>query len=372
MTGAHTSPHADRLAQLRRAMEEAGVDLAVVGPAAEVRYLFGYHALAIDRVTVMLVSQAAAIMVLPDFDLPEFVQSTGHEDAIGWSDMDGPDGALTAAVARLELPADHRAAVDDWLPYYAAHAMRPHLGTRPTSRLSALTDPLRLIKTDAERTLMARAGEVVARGIDAADAAARPGMTERELVREIERALWQAGAEDVEYVYAQGGANAAAPHHRPGDYVLRPGEAVLYDIAVRTDGYFSDTTQQVFLGSPSAEYERAYQAVMEAQAAGVAAAVAGARVGDVAAAAEEILDTAGYRDVRSSRVGHGIGLDVHETTSVRSSNDDVLTPGMAFTVEPGIYIPGAFGIRIEDTLMVQPDGPALLTRASRPLVVKPV
>lgn len=361
-----------RLHALRQGMEEAGVDLAVVGPSAEVRYLLGYRAFALDRVTVLLVSTSGAAMVLPDFDLPEFVSETGFENALGWSDMGGPGRALKEALSRLALPAKPRIALDDWLPFYAEFALREHLSTGEAIQLSDLTAPLRIIKSEEERELMRKAGEVVARGVDAAQAAAEPGMTEKELLRVIEAALWAAGSDDVDFVTAQGGAHAASPHHQAGDYVLQRGESVLYDIAVRTNGYYADTTQQVFLGPPSAEYHRAYDTLREAQAAGVDAAQAGGRLGDVAVAANEILDAAGYREVRSARVGHGIGLDVHEAPSVRSSNDLTLRPGMTFTVEPGIYVPGAFGIRIEDTVLVQESGPEVLTRASRPLVIKDV
>jgi Xaa-Pro dipeptidase len=169
----------------------------------------------------------------------------------------------------------------------------------------------------------------------------------------------------------QGGANSSQPHHDAAADVLRAGEPVLVDIAVCLDGYFADITQQAFLGEPTPEYREAYEVVSAAQAAGVAAAVAGARVEQVAEAASAVIDDAGYGEWAGPRTGHGLGADVHEAPSVVEGNSALLQPGFVITVEPGVYVPGQWGIRIEDTVIVGEDGPRSVTRGARPLFAKP-
>jgi Xaa-Pro aminopeptidase len=196
-------------------------------------------------------------------------------------------------------------------------------------------------------------------------------MTELDVKRMLETFLWEAGAESVDYVLVQAGANSAQPHHSAGSDVLRAGEPVLVDIAVCLDGYFADITQQTFLGNPPAEYADAYEAVRVAQEAGVRAAVAGARAEDVAVASSAVIDEAGYGEWSGPRTGHGLGADVHEAPSVVEGNQTELRPGVAITVEPGVYMPGRYGIRIEDTVIVTGEGPRPVTRGARPLHAKP-
>jgi Xaa-Pro aminopeptidase len=152
--------------------------------------------------------------------------------------------------------------------------------------------------------------------------------------------------------------------------VLKRGEPVLVDIAVCLDGYFADITQQAFLGEPTPEYAEAYGIVSAAQAAGVAAAVVGAKVEDVAAAASAVIADGGYGEWSGPRTGHGLGADVHEAPSVVEGNDAELQAGYVITVEPGVYVPGRWGIRIEDTVIVREDGPLSVTRGARPLFAK--
>jgi Xaa-Pro aminopeptidase len=193
-------------------------------------------------------------------------------------------------------------------------------------------------------------------------------MTELALKRLIEEAMWEGGAESVDYVLVQAGANSASPHHNADQTAFRVGEPVLIDIAVKVDGYFADITQQVFLGEPSSEYRAAYDVVHAAQEAGVRAARPSATVADVAEAATAVIVEAGYGDWNGPRTGHGLGMDVYEPPSVVEGNETELVPaGMVITIEPGVYLPDRFGIRIEDTVLICGDEPKRLTRGSRAL-----
>ncbi|HEV2754403.1 MAG TPA: Xaa-Pro peptidase family protein [Actinomycetota bacterium] len=355
---------------LQRAMEARGCDLVVVGPTANMRYLTGYRAMAVERITVLLVTGDAVAMVIPDFDADEFRHATGLDAVFEWADKHGPSEAIDGAFASLGLPGKTGPAlVDDELRFDFFTHLRGHLRDEP-GRASELLGPLRLSKTAAEQECMRRAGELVSHGIDVALERARPGMTELELKRAIEDALWDEGAESVDFVLVQAGANSAVGHHNADETLLREGEPVLVDIAARVDGYFGDITQQAFLGTPPEEYVRIYEIVASAQEQGVRAARAGATAADVDRAAAAVIEAAGFGDSTGPRTGHGIGLDVHEPPSVVAGDDTELVPGAAITVEPGVYLPGRFGIRIEDTVIVTGGDAQRVTRGARPLFAK--
>ena len=360
----------DRVPRLQQAMAEADVHVAVIAASSNLRYLQGYRGMAVDRLTCLLVSQREAVMVLPHFDADEYVETTANERIEVWHDADGPAAAIESAFGQLgALPDDPVAVVDEELPFRFFTEIRSSLGALPPGRAGTLLDPLRVVKEEAEQQLMARAAELVSLGVDAALDAARPGVAEIELQRLVEQTLFDGGAESADYVLVQAGPASAVAHHTPGRARLEAGAPLLVDVSGRFEGYFADITQQVFLGEPSAEYLDAYAAVVAAQEAGFRAATPGATVGEVDRVAQAVLADAGYAEASGPRTGHGIGLEVHEPPSVIRGNDFVLEPGVVITVEPGIYFPDRFGIRIEDTVLVTGEGPVRLTRGARPLTV---
>jgi Xaa-Pro dipeptidase len=355
----------DRIHQLQQAMRRRDVDLCVVAAGDSLRYLLGYRAMAVERLTALLVAREGAVMVLPYFDAPEFSAALGRPEVIPWTDRSGPAAAVDAAFAALGSPAGV-ALVDDELPFGFFVQLRNRLGAQPGSARGLLTE-LRATKSADELELIARAGELVSRGIDFALDAVRPGMTERDLALRVADLLWEGGADSVDLVLVQAGANSANAHHLADRTPLKAGEPVLVDIAACMGGYFADITQQVHLGEPSEEYQAHYEVVRRAQQCGVEAAVAGATAHDVASAATQAILDAGLGAYNGPRTGHGIGGSMHEEPSVVEGNDATLREGTVITVEPGVYIPGRYGIRIEDTVAVTAEGPRRLTRGSRPL-----
>jgi Xaa-Pro aminopeptidase len=360
----------DRVAQLQREMAARGIGVCVIGPSDNLSWLVGYDAMALERLTALVVSQSGAAMILPDFDAEEFAEDAGRPPVVPWADRRGPAGAVDEAFARVGS-VDGSALVDDDLPFAFYALMRDRLPAEP-GVASSLVGKLRLRKSPDEIERMARAGELVSRGIDLAQEIAEPGMTEKQLKRRIEELLLDNGADAGDFVLVQAGANAASGHHNADDTALRAGESVLFDISARLDGYWSDTTQQVFLGDVSDEYRSHYELVARAQDAGVQAAVVGATAHDVDAAASALILEAGLDDFTGPRTGHGIGVGIHEAPSVVSGDMTELAEGTVITVEPGVYFPGRYGIRIEDTVVVTADGPRRLTRGARELAEKPV
>lgn len=360
----------DRLALLQREMAARGVGVCVIGPSDNLRWLVGYDAMALERLTALVVSQSGAAMILPDFDAAEFAAVDGRPPVVPWADRRGPTGAVQEALARVGW-VDGSALVDDDLPFAFYARLRDRLPAEPAPA-SSLLGELRMSKSAEELERMACAGELVSRGIDLAQEIAEPGMTERQLKRRIEELMWDSGADAGDFVLVQAGANAASGHHNADDTVLRAGEPVLFDISARLDGYFADTTQQVFLGEVPDEYREHYELVQRAQEAGVQAAVVGATAHDVDAAASRPIVEAGLSEFTGPRTGHGIGVGIHEPPSVIEGDATEFATGVVITVEPGVYFAGRYGIRVEDTVAVTPDGPRRLTRGARELVVKAV
>jgi Xaa-Pro aminopeptidase len=360
----------DRVGQLQREMAARDVGVCVIGPSDNLSWLVGYDAMALERLTALVVTQTGAAMILPDFDAGEFAEEPGRPPVVAWADRRGPAGAVEEAFASVG-PVAGAALVDDDLPFAFYSLMRDRLPGEP-ALASSLVGELRLRKDDAELERMTRAGELVSAGIDLAQEIAEPGMTERQLKRRIEELMLDSGADAGDFVLVQAGANAASGHHNADDTVLRTGEPVLFDISARLDGYWSDTTQQVFLGEVPDEYRSHYELVARAQEAGLQAAVVGATAHDVDAAASAPILEAGLGEFTGPRTGHGIGVGIHEAPSVVEGDRTELLAGTVITVEPGVYFPGRYGIRIEDTVAITADGPRRLTRGARDLAVKPV
>jgi Xaa-Pro aminopeptidase len=355
----------NRLPALQAAMRGHGVDVCVLAASDNLRYLLGYDGMAVERLTALVVTADAAAMIIPDFDAAEYKAVAGRPPVVVWADRDGPDAAVEAAFAKVGSPTG-RALVDEELPFAFYAGLRDRLEPKP-GLAGALFAGLRLRKSAEELERIARTGELVSLGVDLACEVAEPGMTELELKQRIEARMWDGGAESVDYVLVQAGPNSASAHHDADRTPLRAGEPVLVDVAVRLDGYYADITGQVFLGDPPAEYLEHYDVVRRAQHAGVAAATVGATAHDVASAASAVIVDAGLAEFNGPRTGHGLGASVHEWPSVVEGSHHELPAGAVITVEPGVYLPGRYGIRIEDTVAVTDAGPRQLTRGARPL-----
>ncbi len=242
-----------------------------------------------------------------------------------------------------------------------------------------LVEELRMIKDDTE---VAALGRACAAG-DAAWAAMAgwlaPGMTERQAALRLNSDMISAGAQwrAFDMIFASG-PNSAVPHHRPTDRLIAAGDIVKVDFGGIVDGYHSDMTRMVSLGPPSSQMGEVFDVVRRAQQAGLEAAVAGNTTADVDLACRAVIDDAGYSGTFIHGTGHGVGLEIHEDPFLRpdrprpevsSSASVTLQPGMAVTVEPGVYLPGVGGVRIEDSLVITPSGPDVLTRSGKDLVV---
>jgi len=242
---------------------------------------------------------------------------------------------------------------------------------RDWSVASRVTGAIRAVKDDAEIDALAAASAAADRVAAALLGGDIPllGRTEKEVSDELGRRLVAEGHQRVNFAIVGSGPNSASPHHEPGSRRIGPGEAVVCDFGGTLDGYCSDITRTVFTGTPSAELAEMYQVLEAAQAAGVAAARVGVACEAVDAAARTPIAAAGYGDAFLHRTGHGIGLEEHEDPYIVAGNATPLVAGHAFSVEPGIYLAGRFGARIEDIVVAGTDGPRPLNLAEHALTV---
>ena len=228
---------------------------------------------------------------------------------------------------------------------------------------------LRARKDAAEVAAIARACAIGDAAFAQLLPALRPGDRERDVARRLEELLYHHGADAIAFdSIVASGPNSALPHARPGLRLIAPGDLVVFDFGARVDGYCADITRTVVMGPASAEQRRLYDAVREIQAAAVAGVRAGVRGADLDDDAKRAIQTAGYGEYPTHSLGHGLGLAIHEGPVLRPGNDTVLAPGHVVTVEPGIYLPGFGGVRIEDTVVVEQHGCRVLTSTPRELV----
>lgn len=361
----------DRLARLAGAAARTGQDAVVVGPGADMTYLLGHHVVSHERLTCLVVPvDEPPLLVVPILERPGWAGSTAEQldlDFHLWHDGEDP----YRLVADL-LPASARVlAVDNHLPAMHVLSLRAAVpGSEVTLAAAALTD-MRMRKNAAEIAALTAVGQAIDRVHRRMGEWLRAGRTEREVARDIAEAIVAEGHLRADFVIVGSGRNGASPHHEASDRVIEPGDGVVVDIGgPAPSGYNSDCTRTYVVGGaePDPEFVVVHEVVRRAQAAAVASAVAGATAESVDEAARSVIVRAGYGEHFITRTGHGIGLEVHEHPYIVSGNSQILEPGMAFSVEPGIYLPGRFGVRIEDIVIVGDDGPILCNTAPTELV----
>ena len=359
---------ADRVARVRRRMEDEGVDVLLVSLGADLPYLTGYEAMPLERLTMLVLPvDGEATLVVPRLEAPRVEERPDVFALRPWEETEDP----VAIVAGLAGPAGVAARGDRTWARFVLDLQRRMPGTA-WRRASEVTGPLRAVKGADEVAALRRAAEAADRVAAALQAGEIPlvGRTEADVSAELGRRLVEEGHARVNFAIVASGPNAASPHHEPGERVIRPGEVVLCDFGGTTpDGYCSDITRCVHVGPPPAEVVELYAVLHEAQAAGVAAAVVGTPCAAVDAAARRRITDAGLGDRFVHRTGHGIGLEEHEDPYLVEGNDEPLVAGHAFSVEPGIYLPGRTGLRLEDIVVATDAGPEPLNTADHGLAV---
>jgi len=358
--------HEERLIRAGEAAGAAGLDGLLASPGPDLAYLTGYAPMPLERLTLLVVEPGRTpVMLVPELERPAALgcPAAGDLEILGWRDGEDP---YEIAVRLLR---GRRYAITDQT--WASHVLglaRASTGARfePSGAVLPL---LRAVK-DAEELAALRAVGA------AADAAYGDllqvrfeGRRELDVASDLDGLLGAHGHETVDFTIVGSGPNGASPHHEAGERVIEAGDAVVLDFGGHMGGYCSDISRTVGVGEPSAALERVHGVVREAQQAGVDAVRPGVACFEVDRAARAVIEDAGYGERFIHRTGHGIGLEVHEPPYIVEGMTVHLQAGMTFSVEPGIYLPGRFGVRIEDIVVCTADGVERLNQAPRDLAV---
>lgn len=357
----------DRLQRVARAMDEHDLDVLLLTPGASMFYLSGFdHGHAAERLLALVVRRdGSASWIAPVMNVPQLEAHASPEHPIrAWTDAETFLPALKDAVGGARTVAFDDEARAAFLMDLTA--VSPQVALR---KASTILRPLRARKTAEELDRLRAAGKVVDATIPEAIALCRPGRSEAEVEAELRRALVKrAPDQSVAFTIIASGPNAALPHHETGSRKLQQGDVVICDFGTREPGgYHSDITVTCCVGEPNdPEVRKVYRAVWQAQRAAIDAVRPGATCESIDRAARGVIEAAGYGDRFLHRTGHGLGLQVHEPPYMVSGNAETLEEGMTFSIEPGIYLPGRFGVRLEIIASVSKDGVSLINAPSAP------
>lgn len=361
----------DRLERAAALAASLGIDAVLVTPGPDLRYLTGYHAHALERLSCLVVpANGDVTLVLPELEVGTAVASPIGNLPISlqpWQETEDPF-ALTARV--LSSPGTgSRIAVDDRMWAVKAIELRKAMPGAEQLAAGAVLGELRMRKSAAEVAALQFAGAAIDRVHAQVPTWLRPGRTENEVARDIADAILTEH-DTADFVIVASGPNGASPHHMASDRVIEPGDSVVVDIGGTTPaGYCSDSTRTYSVGEPSERYLRDYEVLQHAQALACAAVAPGMSCEEIDAVARNTLADVGLVDLFIHRTGHGIGLETHEEPYIVEGNARRLEPGMAFSVEPGFYRANDAGARIEDIVVCGDDGPIMCNSQPHELLV---
>ena len=355
-----------RLSRVRTAMHENGLDTLILTPGAAMRYLSGFSEPGSRFLALVVPDDQPWLFVSPALNAGQArANPAGVADIRVWDDAQGWETLLGQLSKELMLDIGI-AGLDDDMPARFTLKLQELMPTALFRPAGMALSGLRAVKDALELAALQRAADATDALIPVAFDACRVGVSETEISLAIKEAIARGGHEDSFAPIVGAGPNGASPHHNTGKTTVKTGDMVILDFGAMTDGYHGDITRTVAVSEATDEARRVYDTVYRAYQAGVAAVRPGATAHDVDAAARRVITEAGYGEFFIHRTGHGIGLDDHEAPYMLSGNYTPLLPGHCFSVEPGIYLPGQFGVRLENILTVQDDGTARVFNAAIP------
>jgi Xaa-Pro aminopeptidase len=352
-----------RVERLQAQMRTQDVDVTLLSVGADLPYFTGYEATPSERLTVVVVPPTGdPVLFVPELEAPRV--APGAFDVRAWGETEDPVSLAASATAKPS-----KVAVGDHM--WAAFLTRfmkewPGASWVPAS---AITSELRVRKDNEEIERLRQAAYAVDRVMARITTEVIfSGRTEAELGRELATLTIEEGHDSAEFTIVASGPNGASPHHHAGERVIEPGDLVVCDYGGRWSGYYSDSTRTFVVGEPAEDEIAVHAAVLAANEAGRQSVGPGVSCQEVDRACRKVIDEAGYGEYFIHRTGHGIGLEVHEHPYLVEGNEQSLEPGMTFSVEPGIYIPDRFGVRIEDIVVCTEEGVESLNQSDRGLV----
>jgi Xaa-Pro aminopeptidase len=367
--GADRNVYQSRIDRARELMRDEGIDMLFIGPSSDFHYFTGLPTRPSERLTALLIPfDGAPTVVVPQLEAPLVADLEGDFELEVWSETEDPVARVAERVRRLGGEA---IAINDQIWAGFVLQLQQQLPNRSYHRGANVLKQLRSVKDAFEIELLKEASRRTdAAWEDFTKNVKVIGRTESEVAGDLKSALADHGLPNIAFCIVASGPNGASPHHHTGDRRIRAGDPIVMDFGGIHEGYYSDVTRTPVAGRvPDADFTTAYNVVLEAQQAAYEKIAPGVPCQDVDRAAREVITSHGYGEYFVHRVGHGIGMTGHEDPYLVEGNEEPLQPGMVVSDEPGIYIPGKWGIRIEDSVGVTPEGRERFNHVSRDITV---
>jgi Xaa-Pro aminopeptidase len=376
------SRYTERIERAQRGTAAHGAAALLIGVGADLRYLAGYDAPVTERLTMLVIpAEGASYLVVPRLEAMRAATcpaaASGVVTLVAWDETDDPHGLTVRELTARTGHDDREVLVSTTLWALHTLALQRALPGRPFGLATEVLSELRMTKDPDEVELLRLAAEAADRALTAVATGRLIDRTEAEVSREIRERLIAEGHDDAGFAIVASGPNAASPHHHSGERRLRAGEPVVLDIGGTLGGYQSDTTRTVWLEGPDGgrpptdEFRAVHGLVQAANEAATAAVRPGASCEGLDAVARRVITSGGFGPAFLHRTGHGIGLEGHEEPYIVADSPDELRAGISFSIEPGIYLAGQFGVRIEDIVVCGEDGPIVLNQNRRDVWVVP-
>ncbi len=356
----------ENLSRLQAKLKKTRTDVAILGAGAHMDWVLGFHPHADERPCLLFVTQTDTAFLMPALNA-DAVAANSAIRQFKWADEDGPDNALSQLLSHIALPSAAAVSLDETMradfALLAINAMdAPDVGFTENT-----VSALRMVKSADDLQELSKNARIADEALKKAFAFARPGVTELE-VAEVIRTHFRENDAAPLFTIVGAAANGAFPHHQTSNRTLKEGDAVVVDIGARNGRFSSDITRMMAIGHAPDGYQDVHDVVEQAVQAALKAARPGVLAKEIDKSARDVIDAAGYGEFFVHRTGHGLGLEGHEPPYLTKTSDTPLEAGMVFSIEPGIYLPDRFGIRLEEIVYLHDHGPEVLSGMSRDLV----
>jgi len=360
-----------RLEKLRALMRQQGIDIMALIPGPNLRYLTGGVHYVMERPILLFIPlDQPPVTIIPQLEVPLFSQHAIQSQIFSWTDAEGYDRAFKTGLNSLQTNRKVIGVEGLRLRFFESEILRRFAPSATLTAADDLLSELRLIKAADEMRCIEKAVQISEEALKLTFNDIQVGMSEREIAHRLETHLQACGSEGLAFMtIVHGGGNTALPHCGPLNYQVQAGDPLMFDFGGTYQGYCADITRVVFIGEPNRQFQEFYQVVQRANQQARAAAKPGVTAESLDFVTKQIFADAGYGHLVRHRTGHGLGLDIHEAPYISQGNQQVLQPGMVFTIEPGIYELGRIGVRIEDDVLITENGARSLSTLGRELYV---
>ena len=360
-----------KLTNMSEWMKQNGIDVSFITSTENVFYLSHFYSDPHERLLCLVLFQSAEpFLICPSMEKEEARNSGWNFEILGYSDIENPWELVQSAIQKRSIKVNKVAIEKEHMNVERFEVLSSRFPETAFVSAEEHLRQLRMIKDEAEISKIREACALADYAIEAGCAEIREGITELEILAAIEYELKKKGVAQMSFsTMVLTGSNGASPHGIPGTSIVKKGDFVLFDLGVVVDGYCSDITRTVAFGDVNEVQKEIYDTVLKAQLAAIEASKPGVPCADVDQIARKIIRNAGYGEFFPHRLGHGLGIGVHEYPSLTETNSLKLEKGMVYTIEPGIYVPNVAGVRIEDDILVTENGVEVLTKFPKELQI---